>query len=68
MNVAILGTDQVSQVIANLIEQNYNLWLEQRMGEKLNVVAFIGGEAQNVGNIPVLTPLQFALLYHKKTY
>ena len=65
MNVAILGTDQVSQVIANLIEQNYNLWLEQRMGEKLNVVAFIGGEAQNVGNIPVLTPLQFALLYHK---
>lgn len=43
MNVAILGAEKPSQIVANIIEQHYNSWLEQRLGEKLNVVAFVTG-------------------------
>ena len=43
MNVAILGTEQPSQIVANIIEQHYNSWLEQRLGEKINVVAYVTG-------------------------
>lgn len=43
MNVAILGAEQPSQIVAQIIEQNYNIWLEQRLGEKLNVVAYVMG-------------------------
>lgn len=45
MNVAILGAEKPSQIVANLIEAHYNSWLEQRLGEKLNVVAFVTGGA-----------------------
>ena len=69
MNVAILGAEQPSQIVAQIIEQHYNPWLTQRLGESLNIVAYIvggGNIPQNIGNVPVLTPVQFALLYHKK--
>ncbi len=46
MNVAILGTEQTSQVLANIIEQHYNLWLKQKLGENLNIVAFVSGGAK----------------------
>ena len=41
MNVAILGVEEVSQLIAQIIRQTYNIWLKERMGEQLNVVAHI---------------------------
>lgn len=47
MNVAILGVNQPSQLVAQIIEQYYNTWLEHRLGEKINVVAYVmweGGE------------------------
>ena len=68
MNVAILGTTQHSQMVAQLIEQHYNQWLENQGIEKLNVVAYVtgGGSTPNIGNIPILNNVQFALLYHKK--
>ena len=69
MNVAILGTEQPSQIVADIIDKYYNSWLEQRLGEKLNVAAYVtggGGSTPNIGNIPVLNPVQLALLYHKK--
>lgn len=69
MNVAILGAEQPSQIVAQLIEQHYNPWLTQRLGESLNIAAYIvggGNIPQNIGNVPVLTPVQFALLYNKK--
>ena len=43
MNVAILGAEQPSQIVADIIEQHYNSWIEQRLGEKLNVVAYVAG-------------------------
>ena len=69
MNVAILGAEQPSQIVAQIIEQHYNPWLMQRLGEPLNITSYIvvgGNIPQNIGNVPVLTPVQFALLYHKK--
>ena len=45
MNVAILGTWQPSQIVAEIIEQHYNLWIEKRLGEKLNIVAYVTGGA-----------------------
>lgn len=68
MNVAILGTEQVSQGVANVIENGYNLWLKNQRAEPLNVVAYVSGKI----NIPVvddkvvLNPEQFAALYRKK--
>ena len=41
MNVAILGTEQPSLIIADAINKFYNSWIEQRLGEPLNVTAFI---------------------------
>ena len=47
MNVAILGMDQPSFIVADLITNHYNSWLKQRLGEPLNVIAFIaGGDCQ----------------------
>ena len=73
MKVAIYGVEQVSQLVAQIIEQFYNKWLEQRLGEKLDVVAFLtrGGAAippdvGALGNAAILNPAQFAALYHKK--
>ena len=73
MKVAIFGVDQVSQIVAQIIEQVYNPFLEQRLGEKLDVVAFLTGGGQAiphnvgaVGNAAILNPVQFAALYHKK--
>ncbi len=68
MNVAILGTEQPSQIVAQIIEQHYNPWLKQRLGETLNITAYVGGGGRtpNIGNVAVLNPVQFALLYHKK--
>ena len=69
MNVAILGTNQHSQIVANLIEQNYNSWLEQRLGEKINVVAYVTLgviNTSNINNVPILNFVQIVLLYHKK--
>ncbi len=68
MNVAILGTEPPSQIVAQIIEQNYNLWLERQGAEKLNVVTYVEGSVNtsNIGNIPILNLVQFALLYHKK--
>ena len=68
MNVAILDATQHSQMVAQLIEQHYNQWLENQGIEKLNVVAYVtgGGSTPNIGNIPILNNVQFALLYHKK--
>ena len=43
MKVAIFGVDQVSQMVAQIIEQVYNPFLEQRLGEKLDVVSFLTG-------------------------
>lgn len=43
MNVAILGAEQPSQIVAQIIEQHYNPWLTQRLGESLNIVAYIVG-------------------------
>ncbi len=40
MNVAILGTDQISQTVANIIENGYNPWLKSKLAEPLNVVAY----------------------------
>lgn len=45
MRVAIFGVDKVSQIVAQIIEQIYNPLLEQRLGEKLDVVAFVTGGA-----------------------
>ena len=45
MNVAILGKEQPSQIVADIIDKYYNSWLEQRLGEKLNVVAYVTGGA-----------------------
>ena len=43
MNVAILGTEQPSQIVANIIDQHYNSWLENQNYENLNVVAYVAG-------------------------
>ena len=71
INVAIYGVDQISQIIADLITGIYNQWLEQKLGERLNVVAFVTANAipadvGSIGNVAILNPAQFAALYHKK--
>lgn len=72
MNVAVLGVDKPAQIITEIIEQHYNSWLEQRLGEKLNVVTYVtwggaeGVNTSNVNNIPILNQAQCALLYKKK--
>lgn len=73
MKVAIFGVDQVSQIVAQIIEQVYNPFLEQKLGEKLDVVSFLIGGGQAIppnvgafGNAAILNPVQFAALYHKK--
>ena len=72
MKVAIFGVEEVSQVLAQIINNHYNLWLKQRMGEPLDVVAHVvrGGvitpDIGRLGNAAILNPIQFAALYHKK--
>lgn len=70
MRVAIYGVDQVSQIVAQIIEQIYNPTLEQHLGEKLDVVAFVKqllpDNASTRDNIAILNPIQLAALYHKK--
>ncbi|MBR4153073.1 MAG: hypothetical protein IKT98_08965 [Selenomonadaceae bacterium] len=43
MNVAILGTDQASQVVTNIIENGYNPWLRNKLAEPINVIAYVSG-------------------------
>ena len=43
MNVAIFDVNQFSQVIADVINNFYNSWLTQRLGEKVQVTAFVTG-------------------------
>ena len=67
MNVAIFGTTQASQIVANIIENNYNTWLETNQVEKLNVVAYVSRElVPSLEGRAVLNFEQFAALYRKK--
>ncbi len=72
INVAIFGVDQISQIIADVITKTYNQWLEERLGEKLNIVAFVTGvgmipaDIGRIGNAAILNPAQFAALYQQK--
>lgn len=44
MNVAILGAGQTSQVVAEIIEEDYNPWLKSRLAEPITVAAYaVGG-------------------------
>lgn len=45
MDVAILGTAQTSKSVTQVIEDGYNSWLEIKLAEPLNVVAYVSGEA-----------------------
>ena len=46
MNVAILGAEQPSRIVANIIESQYNPWLEQEFHKvPMNVVAYVSGGA-----------------------
>ena len=68
MNVAILGTTQESQAVANIIENGYNPWLKSKIAEPLNVVAMLcvgGANFAVIGDKAVLNYEQFAALYHK---
>ncbi|MBR1646959.1 MAG: radical SAM protein [Selenomonadaceae bacterium] len=70
MNIAILATGQVSQFVANIIENQYNNWLEQTFNKlPLNVVAYVSlfDNAQStIGDKAILNFRQFAALYRKK--
>ena len=72
MNVAILGIEQDSQYVVNVIENLYNPWLETINKMPLNVVAYaMGGVNVNppvreIGGKAVLNFEEFADLYHKK--
>ena len=69
MNVAILGVAEPSLIMADLIEKFYNPWIEQRLGEPLNVTAFVTWEENvpfQINDIAVLNPIQLAALYRKK--
>ena len=71
MNVAIFGVNQVSLIVSNAINQLYNSWLIQRLGEPLKVAAFVTGgavppERGSVGDVAILNPSQFAALYRQK--
>ena len=41
MNVAILGAEQPSRIVANIIESQYNPWLKRMLAEPINVVAYV---------------------------
>lgn len=41
MNVAIIGADQASQIVAQVIEGGYNPWLKENLAEPLEVVAYV---------------------------
>ncbi|MBQ9486913.1 MAG: hypothetical protein IJU91_03800 [Selenomonadaceae bacterium] len=57
MNVAIFGVEEVSQLIAQIINQHYNSWLKQRMAEPLNVVAHVvGGGLYRQISVQLVTP------------
>lgn len=44
MNVAILGAEQASQIVAQVIENAYNPWLKSRLAEPINIAAYaVGG-------------------------
>ena len=69
MNVAILGTEQASTIVAEIIEGEYNLWLEKNLAEPLKVVAYATGGGNNsytIGGKAVLAPEQFVALYQQK--
>ena len=49
MNVAVLEIERSSLIAADIINRFYNPWIEKRLGEPLNVIAFVtnvwgGGE------------------------
>lgn len=67
MNVAILGTEQASQSVAQIIEGGYNPWLRSKLAEPLNVAAYVanGGDNSMLDDKAVLNLTQFAALYRK---
>lgn len=71
MNVAILGAGQTSQVVAEIIEEDYNPWLKSRLAEPITVAAYaVGGglvdKMPALGDKPLLNFGQFAVLYRQK--
>ncbi|MBQ7630072.1 MAG: radical SAM protein [Selenomonadaceae bacterium] len=69
MNVAILGRTQKSQMLAKIIEDGYNPWLERKFNKiPLNVVAYVSKNLNPsvIGDKAVLSMEQFAALYNKK--
>lgn len=66
MNVAIFGTGQVSQFVAQVIEDRYNPWLKTMVAEPLNVVAYVSGKAGTLDDKAVLNLMQFVALYRKR--
>ena len=71
MNVAIFGVNRVSQVIADVINNLYNSWLDQRLGEPVKITSFVTGggippEIGSAGDVAILNPSQFAALYRQK--
>lgn len=67
MNVAIFGTEQVSQFVAQVIEDGYNPWLKTMVAEPINVVAYVSVNIKSLmlGDKVVLSLEQLAALYHK---
>ena len=69
MNAIILGTEQESQVVTNIIENGYNPWLKSKLAETINVVAYmpwVGLNFPTINDKAVLHFEQFVALYHKK--
>lgn len=72
MEVAILGATQESQIVSNIIENDFNPWLEKIFNkESLNVIAYASGGGCDIrsfiiGDKAILNLEQFAALYHKK--
>ena len=70
MNVAITEAGKISQIVAEIIEQVCNPWLEQILNkEPFNVVAYTVGEQNNIpslGDRVVLSFEQFIALYKKR--
>ena len=49
MKVAIMGVGKPSQVIKKLIDQDYNFWLEHRLGKKIDVAGFVDFQSRGGG-------------------
>ena len=69
MNVAIFETGQASQIVAEIIENNFNPWLESQDVAPLKVVAYVSAD-KNLpfvsDNKAILHFEQYAALYRTK--